>query len=68
MTKHRRITGLLAIALIAAATAFATLRSQSPSATNLAAHDQISFKVAADADNLPAANFSDRFSGYSTNR
>ena len=67
MTKHRRITGLLAIVLIAAATA-ATLLSQSPSPTNLAARDQISFKLAADADNLPAANFSDRFSGYSTNR
>ena len=67
MTKHRRITGLLAIMLIAAATVI-TIRSQSPSATNLAARDQISFKLAADADNLSAANFSDRFSGYSTNR
>jgi hypothetical protein len=52
MTKHRRITGLVVIALFAVATA-ATMRSHSPSTANSAG--EISFNQRmADLDKLPA--------------
>lgn len=67
MTKHRRITGLVAIVLLAVATA-ATMRSHSPSANSVAG-GEISFNQRmADLDKLPADNFSDRFPAYLTNR
>ena len=66
MTKHRRITGLVAIVLLAVATA-ATMRSHSPSTANSVG--EISFNQRmADLDKLPADNFSDRFPAYLTNR
>ena len=68
MTKHRRITGLVAIVLLAVATA-ATMRSHSPSTANSVAAGEISFNQRmADLDKLPADNFSDRFPAYLINR
>ena len=68
MTKHRRITGLVAIVLLAVATA-ATMRSHSPSTANSVTAGEISFNQRmADLDKLPADNFSDRFPVYLTNR
>ena len=63
MTKHRRITGLVAIVLLAVAAA--TMRSHSPSTANSVAAGEISFNQRmADLDQLPADNFSDRFPAY----
>lgn len=65
MTKHRRITGLVAIVLVAVAAA--TMRS--PSTANSVAAGEISFNQRmAGLDQLPADNFSDRFPAYLTNR
>lgn len=70
MTKHRRITGLVAIALLAAATTAANMRSQSPStARSIAPTGSMSFKeLTADVNKLPTENFSDQSPVYSTNR
>lgn len=70
MTKHRRITGLVAIALLAAATTAANMRSQSPStARAIAPTGSMSFKeLTADVNKLSTENFSDQPPVYSTNR
>jgi hypothetical protein len=68
MTKHRRITGFVAIALLAAVVA--TMRSQSPStARSVAPGGMMSFKeLTADVNKLPTEDLSDRSQVYSTNR
>lgn len=68
MTKHRRITGLVAIALAAAATA-ATMRSQSPStARSNEPTDMMSFnELTAETNKLPTGDFSNQPPAHSTN-
>jgi hypothetical protein len=67
MTKHRRITGFVAIALLAAVAA--TMRSQSPSTgRSVAPGGMMSFKeLPADVKELPTEDLSDRSPVYSTN-
>jgi hypothetical protein len=68
MTKHRRITGLVAIVLFAVAAA-AIMRSHPPSTANSVAAGELSVNQRmADLDKLPADNFSYRFPIYLTNR
>jgi hypothetical protein len=60
MTKHRTITGFLAVALLAVAATAATMRSHSPwtdgAGTTLLKGPTV------DADRLPTADFDDRWS------
>ena len=70
MTKHRTITGFVAIALLAAATAAATMRPHSPSTEHLIAPvGMMSLKeLAADVNKLPTEAFDDQSLVYSTKR
>jgi len=71
MTKHRRITGLVIIALLtAAATTAAATRPHSPSANRLIAPaGMMSFKeLGADVNRLPTDDFDDQSLVYSTKR
>ncbi|MCK1512559.1 hypothetical protein IVB22_08200 [Bradyrhizobium sp. 190] len=61
MTKHRTITGFVAVALLAVAATAVTMRSHSPwteGTTN-------SKGGPADSNNLPTASFEDRWSAMS---
>ena len=67
MTKHRTITGFVAVALLAAATTAATMRSRSPSA--ILAVGTMSLQdlhTAAVIKKLPIENFEDMSLVYST--
>jgi hypothetical protein len=70
MTKHRRITGLVAIALLTAATTAAAMRSQSPSTNRLIAPaGMMSFEeLRVDINKLPTDDFDDQSLVYSTKR
>jgi hypothetical protein len=70
MTKYRTITGFVAIALLAAATTAATMRSPSPSTDRLIAPaSMMSFKeLRVDMNKLPTADFDDQSLVYSTKR
>jgi hypothetical protein len=70
MTKYRTITGFVAIALLAAATTAATMRSPSPSTDRLIAPaSMISFKeLRVDVNKLPTDDFDDQSLVYSTKR
>jgi predicted transglutaminase-like cysteine proteinase len=71
MTKHRRITGLVIIALLtAAATTAAAMRPHSPSTNRpIAPAGMMSFKeLAADVNRLPTDDFDDQSLVYSTKR
>ena len=68
MTRHRTITGFVAVALLAVAATAATMRS-SPVWTNsfvVPAGTTMSKGLAVDANELPAASFDDRWSAMST--
>ena len=65
MTKHRTITGFVAVALLAVAAA-ATMKSHTPWTRGIVvASDTTSQDVAADASASPAADFNDRWSALS---
>jgi hypothetical protein len=56
MTKHRRITGLVVVALLAVTATAATMRSHAPRSDGT---------VISGADTRPAADFNDRWSPIS---
>ncbi|WP_212014195.1 hypothetical protein [Bradyrhizobium tropiciagri] len=56
MTKHRTITGVVAVVLLAVTATAATVRSHLPRTAGV---------VVADTDVLPAKDFSDRWSAIS---
>jgi hypothetical protein len=64
MTKHRTITGFVAVALLAVAATAANMRSHSPWTDGTAVSDgtTLSKDVAVDANKLPTADFDDRWS------
>ncbi len=67
MTKHRTITGFVAVALLAGAATAATMRSHSPSTDlPIASAGMMSLKeLMADVNNLPTENFDDQSLVYS---
>ena len=68
MTKHRTITGFVAVALLAVAATAATMLS-TPVWTNgfvVPTGTTMSKGLAVDANKLPAASFDDRWSALST--
>lgn len=66
MTKHRTITGFVAVALLAVAAA-ATMKSHTPWTRGIvvASGTTSSQDVAVDANTSPAADFNDRWSALS---
>ena len=72
MTKHRRITGLVIIALLTAAatTAAATMRSHSPSTNRLIAPAGMMSleELRIDINKLPTDDYDDQSLVYSTKR
>jgi len=68
MTKHRTITGFVAVALLAVAATAATVRSHSPwiEGTVVSAGTTILRGLTVDANKLPAVSFDDRWSAMST--
>jgi hypothetical protein len=70
MTKHRTITGFVAVALLAAAATAATVRSYSPlTAHAIAVTGMTSFKdLTADVNKLPTEDFDDQSLVYSRKR
>ena len=65
MTKHRTITGFVAVALLAVAATAATMRSHSPSTDGTVVSAGTTLLNTVDANNLPTANFDDRWSAIS---
>jgi hypothetical protein len=59
MTKHRTITGFVAVALLAVAATAATMRSHSPWT------DGATKALTVDANKFPTASFEDRWSAMS---
>lgn len=68
MTKHRTITGFVAVALLAVAATAANMRSHSPSTDGItvSAGTTMSKGLTVDANELPAASFDDRWSAMSS--
>jgi hypothetical protein len=68
MTRHRTITGFVAVALLAVAATAATLRSHSPWTEGIlvSAGTTMSRGHTADANELPTASFDDRWSAMSS--
>ena len=64
MTKHRTITGFVAVALLAVAATAANMRSHSPSTDGIvvSASTTMLKGVTVDANELSAASFDDRWS------
>ena len=67
MTKHRTITGFVAVALLAVAATAATMRSHSPwnDGIVVSAGKTLLKGLTVDANKLPAADFDDRWSAMS---
>ena len=66
MTRHRTITGFVAVALLAVAASAATMRSHSPSSQGIVVSDETMLKGSTvDANEVPAASFDDRWSAMS---
>lgn len=67
MTRHRTITGFVAVALLAVAATAASMRSHSPSADGIvvSASTTMPDGRTVDANKLPAASFDDRWSAIS---
>lgn len=67
MTKHRTITGFVAVALLAVAATAATMRSRSPltDAVVVSAGTTMLKGLTVDANKLPTASFDDRWSAIS---
>jgi hypothetical protein len=70
MMKHRTITGLLAVALLATAVTAATLRSHSPSTDRIVrfAGMTLSKGLTVDVNKLPTEDFDDQSLVYSSKR
>jgi hypothetical protein len=67
MTKHRTITGFVAVALLAAATTAATMRSHTPSVVRAAGMMSLQEPhSAAGVNKLPIEDFEDMSLVYST--
>ena len=62
MTKHRTITGFVAVALLAVAATAATMRSHSPWTDGLLRRTKA---LTVDANKFPTASFEDRWSAMS---
>ena len=65
MTKHRTITGFVAVALLAVAATVATMRSHSPEGIVVATGTTMSKGLTVDANELPTASFDERLSAMS---
>ena len=67
MTRHRTITGFVAVAVLAVAATAATLRSHSPWTEGIlvSVGTTMSRGHTVDANELPAASFDDRWSAIS---
>jgi hypothetical protein len=65
MTKHRTITGFVAVALVAVAATAVTIRSHSPWADGIVVSSTTLLKGLMVSDKAPAANFDDRWSALS---
>jgi hypothetical protein len=66
MTKHRTITGFVAVALLAVAATAATMRSHSPwSDGNAVSSTTLLKRFTADPNEVRAANFDDRWAAMS---
>jgi hypothetical protein len=66
MTKHRTITGFVAVALLAVAATAATMRSHPPGTDGVVVASGTTVKdLTVDADKPPAASFDDRWSAMS---
>jgi hypothetical protein len=67
MTKHRTITGFVAVALLAVAATAVTKRSHSPWTDGIVdAGTTLSKGLTVDPNKVPAADFDDRWSAMST--
>jgi hypothetical protein len=66
MTRHRTITGFVAVALLAVAATAATMRSHSPEGIVVAAGPTMSKGLPVDANELPTASFDERWSAMSS--
>ena len=68
MTKHRTITGFVAVALLAVAASAATMRSHTPSTEGIvvSAGTTMSKGLTVDASELPTASFDERWSAMSS--
>ena len=66
MTRHRTITGFVAVALLAVAATAANMRSHSTSTDGIVVSAGTTMKdLTVDANKLPAASFEDRWSAMS---
>jgi hypothetical protein len=67
MTRHRTITGFVAVALLAVAATAATMRSHSPWTEGIpvSVGTTMSGGLTVDANKLPIASFEDRWSAMS---
>jgi hypothetical protein len=68
MTRHRTITGFVAVALLAVAASAATMKSHSPSTEGIvvSAGTTMSKGLNVDANELPTASFDERWSAMSS--
>ena len=65
MTRHRTITGFVAVALLAVAATAATMRSHAPEGIVVATGTTMSKGLTVDANELPTASFDERWSAMS---
>jgi len=65
MTKHRTITGFVAVAVVAVAATAVTMRSHSPWADGIVVYGTTLLKGIMVSNEAPAANFEDRWSAIS---
>ena len=65
MTRHRTITGFVAVALLAVAATAATMRSHAPEGIVVSAGTTTSKGLSVDANELPTASFDERWSAMS---
>jgi hypothetical protein len=70
MTRHRTITGFVAVALLAVAATAATMRSHSPSTDGIvvSAGTTMLKGLTVDANELPTASFDERWSAISASK
>ena len=66
MTRHRTITGFVAVALLAVAATAATMRSHSPE--GIVVPTGTAKGLAVDANELPASSFDERWSAMSASK
>ena len=68
MTRHRTITGFVAVALLTVAATAATMRSHSPEGIAVSAGTTMSKGLTVDANELPTASFDERWSAMSASK